>query len=322
MKLKLQKTIEIIPTIPFDFDTTFHKPDHFTSGDNYFELGIKWQTFMWEKIPFGVKFENKGTREKPKIQLSIFAKSAISKVTLDNFIEEIKYRYNLNLELMPFYKKFEKDKTLGPIFRKFYGMRPGHPSSLYEYLIIGIVLQNASVKRSVQMFEALLKNYGCEVEFDNKKLWCFWDIGKLQNVTEEELRALKVGYRAKSIKKIDDHFFNKLISEENLRKENREKQMEELLKLYGVGPATVWYLLFDVFHNWDFFNHISPWEQKIYSKLFFDKDPEDPISVEKLLKNFEKYGDYKQLAVHYIWEDLWWERKNENIPWPEKLIRI
>ena len=108
----------------------------------------------------------------------------------------------------------------------------------------------------------------------------------------------------------------------DLRKKVRETQMMELLKLYGVGPATVWYLLFDVFHHWDFFNHVSPWEQKIYSKVFFDVDPETPVPVEKILKHFEKFGEYKQLAVHYIWEDLWWKRQNENIPWLEKQIRI
>ncbi len=84
-----------------------------------------------------------------------------------------------------------------------------------------------------------------------------------------------------------------------LRGLDRETQMNTLLKLYGVGPATVWYLLFDVFHHWDFFNHISPWEQKIYSKLFFDQDPENPLPVADLLAHFERFGAYKQLAVHY-----------------------
>jgi hypothetical protein len=28
------------------------------------------------------------------------------------------------------------------------------------------------------------------------------------------------------------------------------------------------------------------------------------------------------LAVHYIWEDLFWKRKNEHIDWLEKLIRL
>ena len=28
------------------------------------------------------------------------------------------------------------------------------------------------------------------------------------------------------------------------------------------------------------------------------------------------------LAVHYIWEDLFWQRRNTSIPWLEKLIRL
>ena len=322
MKLKLVKNVKIVPTVPFDFDSTFHKPDHFTTGDNLYEKGIKWQTLTWKEKCLGLKFVNKGTRTKPKVEVEIYSKEKLDNNFVNSLIDEIKYRYNLDLDLTNFYKTFEKDKILSPIIKKWKGMRPGHPSSLYEYLIIGIVLQNATVRRSAQMFKALLENYGTLLEFDNQKLWCFFKPSRLNNVNDEELRSLKLGYRVKSIKKIDEYFSKGLMNEFDLRKKDRETQMTELLKLYGVGPATVWYLLFDVFHHWDFFNHVSPWEQKIYSKVFFDVDPESPVSVEKILKHFEKFGDYKQLAVHYIWEDLWWKRKNENIPWLEKQIRI
>ena len=60
MKLKQVAVIEIKPTVPFNFDATFHKPDHFTSGDNYWESGIKWQTWVWQEKRFGLKFQNKG----------------------------------------------------------------------------------------------------------------------------------------------------------------------------------------------------------------------------------------------------------------------
>lgn len=322
LKLQLENTVELRPTIPFAFDPTFHKPDHFTSGDNYWEVGIRWQTWNWQGKCLGLKFEDKGSVDKPKINVSIYTCESLSKDFVDSLIEEVKYSYNLNLDLKDFYNRFKNDKILGSIIRKWKGMRPGHPSSLYEYLIIGIVLQNATVRRSIQMFKALLENYGTLLEFDHKQLWCFWEPGRLQNVSEEDLRALKVGYRAKSIKKIDEQFANGLINEFDLRKKDRETQMKELLKLYGVGPATVWYLLFDVFHHWDFFNHVSPWEQKIYSKVFFNRDPENPVSVKDILEHFEKFGRYKQLAVHYIWEDLWWRRKHEHITWLERLIRV
>jgi 3-methyladenine DNA glycosylase/8-oxoguanine DNA glycosylase len=322
IKLKLQKTIKIKPIKPFDFNSTFHKPDHFESDDNFWKENVKWQTFNWKKIPLGLKFINKGTKTAPLIELKIYSKNKLKKEYLNSLIEEIKYRYNLNLDLKDFYKKFKNHKLLGLIIKKWKGMRPAHSNSLYEYLIIGIVLQNASVKRSIQMFRKLLENYGKVLEFDNKKLLCFWNEGELENITEEDLRKLKVGYRAKSIKKIDDYFRNNLIDEIELRGKDREYQMKELLKLYGVGPATVWYLLFDVFHHFDFFNHISPWEQKIYSKLFFNQNPENPVEVDKILKYFNQFKEYKQLAVHYIWEDLWWKRKNKNIPWLEKEIRV
>jgi len=322
MKLRKIETIELEPSAPFNFDPTFHKPDHFTSGDNYWEPGIRWQTLNWSGECFGLKILDKGTIKEPRLQINIYAAQKIQTQVISSLLDEIKYRYNLELDLTGFYNGFGQDKILGPIIKRWQGMRPGHPSSLYEYLMIGIVLQNATVRRSIQMFRLLLENYGTCLEYDEKELWCFWESGALHEVTEEELRALKVGYRAKSIKRIDDSFFQGIVDEIALREKDRETQMKELLKLYGVGPATVWYLLFDVFHHWDFFNHISPWEQKIYSKLFFDRDPEDPVAVNEILRHFEQFGEYKQLAVHYIWEDLWWKRKHEPMPWLEKLIRI
>lgn len=322
MKLTKLTRIEVRPTTPFDFDSTFHKPDHFTSGDNEWVTGVRWQTWTWKGRSLGLKFVNLGTKEKPNLEIEIYSVEKLAPEFITTLVEEIKYRFNLNLDLIPFYKKFGRDKILKPIIDKWRGMRPGHPSSLYEYLIIGVVLQNATVRRSIQMFQALLQNYGTLLEYDGKKLWCFWEPGRLKTVTEEELRALKVGYRAKYIKKIDEQFADGLIDEFELRKKDLQTQRSELLKLYGVGPATVWYLLFDVFHHWDFFDHISPWEQKIYSKVFFDRDPEKPISVDKLLKHFKNYQPFQHLAVHYIWEDLWWKRKNQHIPWLEKLIRV
>lgn len=293
MKLINKQVVTLTPTAPFHFNSTFHKPDHFQSGDNDWKPGTKWQTWNWYGECLGLKFEDKGTVEKPKINLSIYSQKPLS-----------------------------KDRVLSPIIKNWRGMRPGHAGSMYEYLFIGIVLQNTTVKRSIYMLQTLFENYGSKVEFDGKKLWCFWSPGNLKNVPEEDLRALKMGYRAKSMKMVDDQFAQGLINEIELRKKDRETQMKELLSLYGVGPATVWYLLFDIFHHFDFFNHISPWEQKIYSKIFFDKDPENPVPVKKLMKHFETYTPYQQLAVHYIWEDLWWKRKSESLPWLEKLIRV
>src|SRR3990167_2244871 len=126
---KTKIIINLVP--PFNFDSTFHKPDHFTSGDNIWQPGVRWQTWLWKDENLGLKFKNKGTREKPEIEVSIYSGKSLDKEFIDSLTDEIRYRYNLDLNLTGFYKEFEDDKALGPVIKKWRGMRPGHPSSLY-----------------------------------------------------------------------------------------------------------------------------------------------------------------------------------------------
>jgi 3-methyladenine DNA glycosylase/8-oxoguanine DNA glycosylase len=321
--LQVKHVLEFIPKAPFNFDTSMHKPDHFPSPDNEWEPGIRWQTMLWNGKTLGLRFENKGTIEQPKVSLSVWSEEELANSFLSSLSEEVSYRYNLLLDLTEFNQRFEDDIQLGPIINRWRGMRPSSYSSLYEFLIIAIVLQNANVRRSANMMKSLFENYGTRVSYNGKELYCFWQPNSLSGVSEQELRGLKIGYRAKFIKGITEAFALGRIDENQLRKKTREEQRQALLGLYGIGPASVGYILFDVFNHMDELNHISPWEQKIYSRLFFNKESDEPVPVEKLLEFCDsRFGEYKMLAVHYIWEDLFWKRKYEEVAWLEKLIRL
>lgn len=73
MKIKQVDQIILTPTAPFNFDATFYKPDHFTSGDNFWQPGIRWQTRRWRGKKFGLKVENKGTVERSKVLIELVA---------------------------------------------------------------------------------------------------------------------------------------------------------------------------------------------------------------------------------------------------------
>ncbi len=321
--LKVKQSIELVPTTPFNFDATLHKPDHFPAADTRWEPGTRWQTMLWQGKALGLRFENQGTVARPRIALSIWSARQLGPDFVSQLTDEIIYRYNLQLELPEFHRRFRSHPTLGPVVHRWRGMRPLNYSSLYEYLIIAIVLQNATVRRSVSMMQALLENYGTPLSYDGQKLYCFWEPEVVDAVTEQELRALKVGYRSKSIKQVTAAFVAKDIDEFELRTRSREEQRQALLGLYGIGPASVGYILSDVFHHMNELEYISPWEQKIYSRLFFDAGPDTPVPVEQLLSYFdEQFGEFRMLAVHYFWEDLFWKRKNQHVEWLEKLIRL
>lgn len=324
-KHNLSHSYEIVlkPTAPFNFDATFFKPDHFTPYDFEFQHGKRRTTANFAGNKVGLVFKDFGRINEPQVLVEIYSTVELEKESLDYIESELRYRYNLDLNLEDFYKRLSENIHLKTPIHNLFGMRPGHPNSLYEYIMIGIMLQNASIKRSLQMYQRMLQNYGEEINFDGVRMNAFWNIGDLEAVEEQDLRDLKVGYRAKSFKRVDQYFKNGLINEIELRRGNNpDLQKSELLKIYGVGHATVWYLMFDIFHRWEVFEHISQWEQKLYSKLFFDRDLNDLVPVNEILSFIDQFGEYKHLAVHYLWEDLWWRRQNgEEFEWLEKEIR-
>ena len=63
-------------------------------------------------------------------------------------------------------------------------MRPLNYSSLYEYLITAIVLQNATVRRSVNMMQALYDQYGTLLSYDDQQLYCHWEPDVIHAATE------------------------------------------------------------------------------------------------------------------------------------------
>ncbi|GIW63073.1 MAG: hypothetical protein KatS3mg090_0899 [Patescibacteria group bacterium] len=322
MKLDYKKSFFLCPKSPFHFDGTFYKPSHFPNKLKMeeWEPGKYWQTFRVDKELFVLQVENKGTTFKPKIKITLYSQKPLNKKELEKIKQEIIWRFELDIDLKEFNKLAKKDRRFYPVFKKWMGMRNVSKNTLYELLIIAIVLQNATVRRSQQMLDALLKKFGTKVVFDKKTLWAIWLPERLKNVSEKELRDLKIGYRAKFIKRLSQDFIEGKIDEKHLRNLEKEACKQELIKLYGVGPETARILLFEAFHHFDTFDHIAPWQQKIYSRLFYGKKL---VSAEKICKDILKqYGKYSMLAVHYIWEDIFWRRRNENIPWLEKEIRL
>lgn len=319
IKLNNKYSNYLYPTKPFNFEATVFKPSHFLDKLDLYNKNKFWQTIRLDKKIFGLKLENKGKLYQPKIKLAIYYKNKLNEQDKEKIIKEINWRHDLQCNLKEFINKFKNDRILSTYLKKWKGMRNGSAHSLYELLIIGVVLQNATIRRTMQMLDALLYKFGTKVLFDKKELDCIWLPERLKNVSEIYLRKLKIGYRAKTIKRVSDYFANGKIDERKLRKMDLESVRKELIKIYGVGPETARILLFDLFHGYDVFDHVAPWQQKIYSRLLYYKKL---VSAKRIIKDMKKrYSSWSALASHYIWEDIFWQREKNRIDWLEKEIR-
>jgi len=320
-ELKRKTSFFLYPRPPYSFDATIYKPSHFPSSDNEWAKGKYWITMLWQGKVLGLKLENKGTNEKPKIKTTVYSEKPLDKNFINGLIPEIKHRFNTESDISGFVKKFKKDKVLSPLIKKWGAMKPVAVNSLYETLIIYIVLQNATVRRTHQMLENLFNKFGKKVKFDQKTLSVFWRPQVIARVDEDELRKLKLGYRAKFLKRISEQFAHSEIDEYKLRQLSKQEVKKEILKLYGIGKASVEYLLFEDFYHYDGLETIPPWEQKILSRIIYNQRL---VPAAKILKDAGRWwGEWKKLAVHYIWEDIFWQRKQgKKIDWLEKEIRL
>ncbi len=313
-------TVQIWPTTPFHFDGTFHKSSHFPAPLEAWEPGIRWQTIRVGRRLYAVRIEDGGTIAEAALRVSIFSDRQVTAPAREIVRRELVWRFDLNMDLGEFERLARKDRRFRAVFQRWRGMRDSCFNSLYELLVIALLLQNATVRRTVQMMNALLEAFGTKVSFDSKTLFAMWRPEDLAGVSEDELRALKIGYRARFLKRLSDDFARGTVNELELRSLDPVLARKALLKLYGVGPETARILLYPACHRYAALNHIAPWQQKIYSRLFYNKAL---VPVRKILGDLnQRYGDYASLAVDYVWEDLFWRHNRTPIPWLQKEIRL
>jgi 3-methyladenine DNA glycosylase/8-oxoguanine DNA glycosylase len=310
--------VELQPTAPFHFDGTVHKPSYFPTPDNAWQSGTYWSTLRLRDACYGLKLHDVGSVDAPRVVLTIYSDHRLGAGELAAVMDQVTFAYALYDDLSEFNALLEGDELMRPVLQRWRGTRvSGGP--LYEMLVICIVLQNAVVRRSIQMMQNLLGAYGTLLHFDGQSLYGYWSPTALEAAPEEDLRALKVGYRAKALKRISRPFARGEIEASALRSLPSPELKRELLKLYGIGAQSVWYIMFGVFHRYDAFEYISPWEQKIYSRLLFDQPL---VPAEQILAEVERrWGRWRMLAANYLFEDVFWRHQHKPLPWLAELIR-
>ncbi len=318
--LREQVSRVLNPTSPFDFDGTVYRPDHFPSNDLHWEPGTYWQTMRLGYRVFGIRLQNAGGRGRPRIKGTIFSNKKLSASTIDKVLDEVRWRFDLDSPGVPaFVRKFHNDRYVGPAIRRHPGMRLKSGYSLYEYLVITVMLQNTVVRRSVSMLQALFEMYGRQVSFDGRMLWAFWEPESINNTSENELRSLKLGYRAKTLKRQAKQFVDRAIEETAVRRtRDRTFLTETLDAIYGVGSQSAWYMASELFHFYDALDYVSPWEGRIVGRILFGQNV-NVKRVQEFLTN--RYGEYRLLAFSYLLIDVFWQHRETPLKWLSHLIR-
>jgi DNA-3-methyladenine glycosylase II len=203
--------------------------------------------------------------------------------------------------LKEFYTLSEKDDILRDIVKDLYGMHTIGWPELFPSLILALTLQMAPMKRSNQMMNSLITEYGDQVCFDGKTMRYWPSFEKVVSVSAEELKAkAKLGYRSTNLVAIANSLKQGFPSMDELWRMDPDDAKKKLCTLRGIGD----YSAELVMPRSGF--PLDVWSAKIFNILFFGKKPENSREAIPDLKKAaeQRWGIWRGNAFVYVLNDL------------------
>lgn len=205
------------------------------------------------------------------------------------------------------YKKIKewlllKDDKLKEAITTKYGVRILN-QDFFEMLITFIISQNKQIPHIKQIVNSISEQYGEKIgEYEGKSYYSFPTPDALYEVTEEEFRDLKAGFRApylvnacKKIKEGD-------IREDEIRVLDNEKALNHLLRIKGVGVKIAHCVLLFGLSRRDAFP-IDVWIKRIMEKIYYNKETSKEEIQIFAKEHYGEYGGYAQQYLFYYARD-------------------
>ena len=127
----------------------------------------------------------------------------------------------------------------------------------------------------------------------------FPDVKKLHDVTEDELRECKVGFRAPYIKNATEAVYSGTVTKEKLDSLDIAQARELLMTIKGVGEKVAnCVLLFGLGRREAF--PVDVWMKRIMEQMYFDGKDTKKSDIEAFAVN--KFGDLGGYAQQYLFD--------------------
>lgn len=262
-----------------------------------------------DKYAFTIKINNSslfinlystGDIENPKLYAEIYSSITLEKKLIEKIEKLIKFKFNLDYDLLPFYKTANNDKILADIIKKLFGLKNVNFTSVYEALIIAIIEQQISLSLAHKIEKRLIKKLGDFIKINNKKYYEFPNAKKISSAKGEDLR--KCGLSSNKIKYILDISraisINKL-DLEILKEENDIPTIRKrLCELKGVGIWTADLTMISGMNKVEVMPENDIGLKKCISLFYGNNKTNKPIDIKKIA---EKWGNFKGIASYYIY---------------------
>ncbi len=280
-----------------------HKPAGWwwSTPREVFENNTLWTSARLDKRLYGLRLQGTGSSRKPRVACAVFSDKTLSDAEKDYVSRTVERALGAREDIREFYDIACKDNILRQTIDDLYGMRTVAWPELFPALILAVTLQMAPMKRSNQMMDLLIENFGEHVKFDDKTVVHWPSPEKIAHLSVTELKAkAKLGYRAQNLKCIAQSLEKGFPTSEELATMPSDEAKKQLMTLRGIGDYSAEIVMPGMRFPLDV------WSAKIFSVIFHAKVPQKPRDAIAELKKLaeERWGRYRGHAFVYVLNNL------------------
>lgn len=205
-----------------------------------------------------------------------------------------------------------KDETLRPAIEEKCGVRILN-QEFHETLISFIISQNKQIPHIKQIVKAISNQYGEYLgEVNGEAYYSFPDAEVLGNISEEEYRSMKTGFRAPYLREASIKLANGDICAEMFAGQDETYAQQKLIEVKGVGEKVAnCVMLFSLGYREAF--PVDVWIKRIMETLYFKEETPKKVIQNFARKQYGEYGGYAQQYLFCFGRDLKLGTKSEKI---------
>lgn len=208
---------------------------------------------------------------------------------------EVEKALGLHKDLEEVFSTFPEDENLEKAREQLWGLRIVQ-DEFFPCLISYLCSPQMRISRIKQMHNEIAEKFGEVREVDGIEMRRFPSLEELSEASEEDLRELGVGYRAKyiveSIKILQEDF-----EQEKFEELDYEEAREHMKSLYGVGDKVAdCVLLFSQEYHEAY--PIDTWVKKALEENYPDLHSEDYEEASQNMRDY--FGEHAGYAQEYL----------------------
>lgn len=255
------------------------------------------QTFCWYRVDGELYGEGKpefyGFRKGKPILLE--DKGDIIEVETELPRKEVEKALGLDKDLENVFGTFPQDRPLEKSKNELWGLRVIQ-DEFFPCLISYICSSQMRIPRIKKMHNEIAREYGEKIEYRGVEMHRFPTPEELSEASEEDLRDLGVGYRAKYIEKTTELMVNGFDPEE-VRGKEYEEAREKIQELHGVGDKVADCVLLFSLGFYEAYP-LDTWAKQALEKHYPDLFSENYNETSKRMRDY--FGSYSGYAQEYL----------------------